>query len=356
MMCYFIVRKSYTKKIYPLSYTLPSRKYRLFLLLITLYSLFTYFGGDIKNDRELVEGGYQAAAYSDFFNVEQIYITFAKYAFGYLLLWKVYVYGLCIFITMWSLNRMDKRNSLTLLFYVLLFLPSMGATRGVLAYSVYLLACYYIIMGGNTKIRIVGFILLFCTYFLHTSMSIPILLFFVSRLRINRIIAISFIISIPLISGTINNIIMPYLESNSDFMASQMGFKYKQYVQNEDVEFQTSLPLRIYNFATYIFLSLCLYFSVTASWKNKLTIYCERIVTICFFLAYIGAVIALCDFQNNGVIARRFFTISMFLIFIVIPELINTKHLSWIKSKQLIDFGFFRVNWFFAMMLWNEIS
>lgn len=355
LMCYFLAKKGVTSRIYPQSKSMISNKYHQFFFLVTLYSMFTFFGGDIKNDKEMVEGGYQAAAYSEFFNVEYIYVLFAKYAFSYLLLWKIYVYGLCIFITMWTLKLMKRKDSLTLLFYTLMFLPSMGATRGVLAYSVFILATYFI-KEGCIKERIVGYLMLFSTYFLHSSMTIPIILFFISGVKLSRIIVLSFVISIPVISGLINGVIMPFLEESPVFMASQMGFKYQQYIYNEDVELQTSLPLRIYNNATYIFLALCLFFSLTAGWKIKLSNYVRSIVNVCFFLAYIGAVIALCEFQNNDVIARRFFTMSSFFFFIIIPELINLRHLSWMKSKLLIDFGFFRVNWFFAMMLWNEIS
>lgn len=355
LLCYLIVRKYVTARTYPRSIVFDSKEYVRFFTLVLLFSLFTFFGGDIKNDKEMVEGGFKAAAYSDFFSIEKIYVIFAQYSFGFLLLWKLYVYGLCILVTMLTLNRMGRKDSHSLLFYTLMFLPSMGATRSVLAFSVFILAVYMIV-EGTTKDKIVGFLLLISTYLLHSSMILPILLFFISKLRLNRVVVAVFVVSVPIISSIINNNLMPYLENNPAFMASQVGYKYEQYINNEDVTFDSSLPLRIFNYATYIFLSLCIYFSVTAGWKKKLSNFSTRIVSICFFLAYIASVIALCDFQNSDLIARRFISIDLFILFIVMPELIQSRHLSWAKSWVVIGLGFLRVNWFFAMMLWNEIS
>ena len=355
LLCFLIVKRYVTSRTYPCSYLLNNKVYGVFFVIVALFSFFTFFGGDIKNDREMVEGGFRVAAYSDYFSIEKIYVFFAEYSFGILLLWKIYVYGSCILITMWTLKKMNRKDSLTLLFYTLLFLPSMGATRGVLAYSVFLLATY-LIVEGNTKEKFLGYPILIGTYLLHTSMVLPILLFFVSKIKLNRFIVILLFFSVPIISVIINKAIMPYLESNPVFMASQMGFKYQQYIYNEDVEFASSFTSRVYNFVTYIYIAICLFYSVTAGWKKKLSKYSRRIVTICFFLAYIGSILSLCDFQNNDVIARRFFSMSLFLIFIAMPELILTRHISQLKTKILIIFGFLRVNWFFAMMLWNEIS
>ena len=187
-------------------------------------------------------------------------------------------------------------------------------------------------------------------------MAIPIVLFFVSKIKLKKILVISLLVSIPFVSGIINEVIMPYLENDAMFMASQMGFKYQQYVYNEDVTFQTSFMQRIFNASTYLFTGLCLALSVCANWKIKLTKYATRLLSVCFFLSYLAGVISLCDFQNSDVIARRFFTMVMYLLYLIIPEIIHSQYLSWKQVKFLLVFGLFRVNWFFAMMLWNEVS
>ena len=355
LLCNYQTKKGISSKIYPQSYSLSSNQYKKILLLFLLYSLFTFFGGDIHNDREMVEGGYQAAAYSDYFNVEYIYILFAQFSFGKLVIWKFYVYGTTILFTIWTLKRLNQVNSWYLLFFILLFLPIMGATRGVLAFSVYLFAAYFILEGKIIN-KILSIILFISTYFLHASMAIPILLFFVSKIKLNKIFVVSLLISIPFVSGIINEVIMPYLENDAMFMASQMGYKYQQYVYNEDVTFESSFMQRIFNGTTYLYTGLCLALAVCANWKIKLTKYAKRLLSVCFFLSYLAGVISLCDFQNNDVIARRFFTMVMYLLYMIIPELIHTHYLSWKQVKYLLVFGLFRVNWFFAMMLWNEVS
>ena len=354
-ICFYLAYTGFRKDPYH-SCKVQSGIYKKLIFFMSLYALFTFFGGDIKRDKEFVEqGGYIAANLNLFNSMDDIYIIFAQYSFGQLVIWKALVYLPCIYFAIQTFKRLNRFNYSTLLFFILFFQVSIGSTRGVLGYSIYLYGLSLTVSRSNVT-TLIGHIVIISTFFLHNQMLVPIMLYYLSYIPLNRKRIIVLLVSIPIIITFVNFILIPYLETDEMFRASRLGFKYQSYIENEDIEFLTSIPQKLYTTLTYIVVGLSFLWSLKAEIYKSIPIVYLRIIRICFYLIYIFLILSNIDILNIDVVAGRYFSMTTFFIFIIIPIIFENKLISKNKYNFLIKLAAFKVNLFFAWMLWNEIS
>ena len=179
-ICFFYARKGAKKDLLGYAPRKINRSlFKNFFLLIFIFSLINSVGGDYAKYKEFVEGGYLDSFYYDNFGYEKIYIYLASISSGSLFIWKIFVYGITVFITYYSVIKYNKYGNIVLLMITICILPSYGITRAVLAYSIFLLGVLTFYKDG-TKYKLFGILLMLSSYTAHTSMIITILLFHLS--------------------------------------------------------------------------------------------------------------------------------------------------------------------------------
>ena len=147
--------------------------YLLFLLFL-LYSLYTFFGGDDSRYEFFVTEDYLDTS-KDFKGIEPLYVTIASITGGHFLLWKLIVYGASLLLTFIVLRRTGSLNYTALCAFTVSALASYGSTRGVLAYSAFLLAI--VLLGEETIMhKLVGAVLAVLSISAHSSMILPVFL------------------------------------------------------------------------------------------------------------------------------------------------------------------------------------
>ena len=94
--------------------------YKQLFFLFIMFSLFTFFGGDIKRDLEFVKEEFEYADIYEHIGREQIYIFIASISHKTLLIYKFFIYVPALLITYYSLKLTNKDNYVTLLLFLCL--------------------------------------------------------------------------------------------------------------------------------------------------------------------------------------------------------------------------------------------
>lgn len=351
-VCFFYARKYAWKSSFQYSSQNNRRKlFNNFFILIVLYSLFNSFGGDVSRYKEFVEGAYLDAFYYDVFHYESIYVYLASISHGYFLLWKFFVYGLTVFITYYSALKYNGPSNLIILIITICILPSYGITRGVLAYSIYLLGVN-VFYQQKFKYRILGVLLIMSSYAAHTSMIVPILLFPLSFIKLTpKKLKIALCLA-PVFITIINNVPL-IIESVFGGSNNMILYKFNTY-SNEDKDAYNayrSFLTMIYGVIDFVFIIYLLYQGIKSSFKNEHNKKFDHLIMTCFMLAYISILFKFSDNYASAVLYQRYFTMIPFFIYFIVPYFYNQCD-SKRPLKTIVSLGYLKVNFFFLMELY----
>lgn len=355
---YMCVMVAY-KKVTPISSStlnlnerIGESSYRWFFICAFLFSLFTFFGGDAARYKEFVESSYQDSYYMDFFAFEKFYIWLASKSMGSIEIWKSIVYGAALIASYITLKRTGLGNYYALLCFAFCALPSYGSTRGVLAYSTFLLGLTFLDIK-KWKVMAAGVLLVLGSYFFHSSMVLPIVLlpfalcFELNKKRVYILLAL-FPIFVTLVAQ-----VPDYIMGGGLDFASQSAYKYEQYVlQSEggDIEYYGSFLTRVYDYFNLLFIPLAVWICLKNTFKYNVDTTTKLIIKISFYLAYVSLVIKFSGIVAADFFYGRYFTMVPFILYLAIPKaLLSNGEVKWFKRILFLAFIKESLMWFMTL-------
>lgn len=327
--------------------------YKRVFLLFLAYSLFTFFGGDKTRYQEFVEGGYQDAAYYDFYKFEPLYVYLASISFGKVVIWKFYVYGLALVITFFTLKRLKLDHFESLLAFTIFCLVSYGSTRALLAYSIYMFGVSFL---KEEKVipKCIGFIIIVLSYFAHTSMVLPILLSSAYFVKLTKFRLLLLAILFPFLILVVNSLPNYIMMGNFDY-ASQAVYKFEAYTTVEEHERSYGSILTLgYEILSYLVLLPPLFYCVREEIRSKFTSIESFLVKVPFLLTYLAFVIKFSEFPTAGVVFSRYFMMAPFFMYPVIFPILKGSSKGKKIIRYIIMMGGARICYFFLMNMYYE--
>ena len=350
-LCFFYARKWAKKDLLGYSdYRCNRSVYKHFFLLIFIYSLINSVGGDYSRYKEFVEGGYLDSFYYDNFGYEKLYIYLASISRGSLFIWKIFVYGITVFLTYCSVIRFNRYGNLILLMITICILPSYGITRAVLAFSIYLLGVLTFYKDGK-KYKLLGLLLILSSYGAHTSMIIPILLFPLSFVKLTPKRLILAICLAPFIITIINSI-PSIIESILGDSNSMLLYKFNTYSNEGKDAYNAyrSFLSSIYGVLDLVLIMTILYYALKSLFKKEHSSQYRHIVMICFMMAYISLIFKFSDLFASAILYQRFFNMVPFFVYFIVPEFAQQG--SRKDFKIITSLGYLKVSFFFVMEMY----
>lgn len=350
-VCFFYASKSARKDMLMHSSKKYSKSvYQSFFLLIGIFSLINSVGGDYARYKEFVEGGYLDSFYYDNFGYEKLYIYLASISRGSLLIWKIFVYGLSVFISYYSVVKYKNSSGIILLMVTICILPSYGITRAVLAYSIYLLGVI-IFYQQTFRHKIWGVVLILCSYAAHTSMIIPILLFPLSFIKLTPKRLVIAICLAPFIITAINNI-PSVIESLLGDSNSMLLYKFNTYSNEEKDAYNAyrSFLSTIYGVMDFVLIMTIICYAIKSLFKREHNALYKHIVMTSFLMAYFSLIFKFSDLYASAILYQRFFTMIPFFIYFIIPDFVSQG--SRKEFNIITRLGYITVSFFFVMEMY----
>lgn len=310
-----------------------NRGVKFLFLLFLMYSLFTFFGGDNARYEYFATEDYLDTN-RDFRGIEPLYAVIAGLVGGNFLLWKLIVYGVALVITYLTLKRLNTLNYVSLFAFTLYALVSYGTTRGVLAYSVYLLGITFI-ASPKFILKLLGILLTISSISAHSSMMLPVFLLPLIFVKLDRGIIWILILAFPLFLLLFNQF-YPYLFTNQDLLDTQTGYKLGVYTDEaESVGTGSSLLLSIRLILDYVAIIMGLYYSLKADSKGVLPKAVTCVVRIVFYVFYVAMLIRFSTMQGGEFISTRYVTLIPFLLYVSWPFMLNQKSVFTKQSQNI---------------------
>lgn len=309
------------------------RGIKFLFVLFLMYSLFTFFGGDNARYEYFATEDYLDTS-RDFRGIEPLYAFIAGFVGGNFLLWKLVVYGVALLTTYLTLKRLNALNFVSLFAFTLYALVSYGTTRGVLAYSIYLLGITFI-SSPKFILKLLGVLFAIVSISAHSSMMLPVFLLPLMFLKLDRGKIWIMILMFPLLLLLFNQL-YPYLFTNQDLLDTQTGYKLGVYTEEADtVGTGSSLLLSLRLVLDYVAIIMGLYYSLKADSKGLLPKAVTYSVRIVFFVFYVAMLIRFSNMQGGEFISTRYVTLIPFLLYVSWPFMLNKKSVFTKQSQNI---------------------
>lgn len=294
----------------------------IFYVLALLFSLYTFFGGDAQRYEEFVTSGYLDYDNELVHEHEEVYVWIARFVKGNFLLWKVIVYGLALSLVYQSSKRLKCNNYTTILGFSLLAFLSYGATRGVLAYSVFVFGLSFL-DDKKLLLRIIGIGIIISSIAFHSSM-LPLVLFTpLTYFRVRKSGFVLILIVLIVILSSIAGIFSGLLENIDIFGFS--GQKLLLYADelSIDVNYNRGLLIDARLYCCYGLNVWGVIKILKADINQELPLGIDRIGRICLYLCILSLVILASPFPGNTIVFTRYMTMINFYIFFTWSTLLS---------------------------------
>ena len=320
----------------------------LLFVLFLLYSLFIFYGGDNARYENFVTSN-GTTSEPELGGIDPLYAVLANMTAGNFVLWKLIVYGTALLLTFWALKRLNALNYLALFAFTTFCLSSYGATRGVLACSILVLAISFI-TDRSIILKAAGVLLAVFSISAHSSMILPVLLLPLSLVKLDNRKIVILLIMFPVLLS-FYNALYPALFSNESLMDMQTGYKLQTYTdETENVGSGSSLLMSLHLFLDYIVIIMSLFYSLKADNKGVLPKTVSFLVRCSFLLFYVAMLINFSNMPGGDFISTRYMTLIPFFLFITWPFIINNK-VVFTRGKQNLYFNVSVINIAFLFLM-----
>ena len=300
------------KELYKLVYSSEVKALCVVFALVFAYSLYTGWGGDNKRYQEFVEGGYENFFLLDFFSFEELYVFIAMYTRSFIL-WKIIVYGSAIFLSIWSIKRLQVDNLITLFSFALIPMSSYGSTRAGLAYSIFLFGYTFLSQNKLYK-QAIGLCIVFLSWKAHSSMILPILLTSFTFFKVTKTRMYILLVLFPIMVMLFNKYYLVFL--GSSVMDGSISIeKYETYTEGEYAT-NVSTVGSILRFLFGFVIIPPIYYGMKGMYNKTLDEKYHKICKLSFLMAYISFVIYF-SVLDNITFFNRYFTMIPFFLYIV---------------------------------------
>lgn len=334
LFCFWVVYPRWKTSFY---YTTKGRidKNTLIFLFILFFafSLFTFFGGDNARYEEFVTEGYKYYGQGVLDDHEPLYVELSKIADGNFILWKILVYGLALIATYYTIKRLNCNTYTTYLSFILFALLSYGATRAVLAYSVFLLGVT--MFASEKKIqKCFGIIISGASITAHSSMILPLVLLPLSLVPLTKkkviVILLSFPISV-VAFNQLSSMLFEYIPA-----LGMAGTKLEVYTDTDlsIIGYNKSFLMDIRYVFDYVTVGLLLFLSIKSDVLKSVPKTIAYVIRISMWLCYCALVINFSKLPNGDIMFQRYFGMIPFFLYITWPF--------WLRNSEILPKKFFK--------------
>jgi len=276
------------------------------LLGILVFCVFSYWGGDyfhyyFSYDNSFIDT-----------HIEPIYIFLAKNSPTYSV-WRFYIWGVALIMVTKLLNKYNNSKFIIFIIFVSISLLDFSYGRASLSMA-FLFAGYYLI--SIRKKTLLGFALLFCSFFFHRSAAFGIVLFFlayifpIKRARTLLLYAIIFIFAYFSLSDFIGSF-LGYDVDYDDAMG-QVVSRGQRYLEREERESGIGGLCRDVLDKIPIYLSFLLFVKIVS--KKYIKNYPKDILlfsNVSFIMILIASLLAYNTVYQTQVMYERFLQFSL---------------------------------------------
>lgn len=339
IICFFISYKNYItyQRVGNVFHRNKTHTIMILFLLFFLTTMFTLRSGDDLRYREFVETLSFYYGERNFDAFEYYYYIVAELVNHNYYYWKIVVYVPALILVYVSIIRLNVNTFSTYMAFAIFCLPSYGATRGVLAYSLFLFG-YSFLAKFHLKTLFLAFFIIISTRLAHSSMVLPIVLtplvfFKLNKKRIWLLVAL-----FPVIVYAFNNI-YPMLYTNDYFMEEQYGNKFNTYTdadKNAGAHYFSSILSTINGIYGIIAVFVMLLYSMMLDINKKLPPQISKLIHISFYIFYIALVIVFSNMIGKVAISMRYFMMIPFFLFVVWPYFLSETNICTPRNHEAL--------------------
>lgn len=326
--------------------------YKQLFFLFAMFSLFTFFGGDIKRDLEFVKEEFEYADLYEHIGREQIYVFFASISHKHLFIYKVLIYIPALIFTSFSLKLTRKDNYVTLLLFVMFALTSYGATRGVLAFSIFVLG---VIFYCREKLlyKALGIAIMLSSYFFHATMLAVFVLFMLSHIKLKKPILLILVLLFPVFVKGID-VVMSLFDSGGLLSAFEYAtYKFQNYTeQHSDMTSYGSILTTISDYLNMFFILGAFLYALKSYFKTEVRKESVLLFNTGFFLLYFALVFRFSDMPANQMLYSRLFGMCPFFLYLPYADYFTV---NGNVRKGLLFFAWFafiKINYMFMTLFY----
>lgn len=287
-------------------------------ILVLLFSSFAFTGGDEVRYEEFVTEDFDI----DFHPIEPVYALIAGFVNGNYTYWRLIVYWSSVVLSFFAMKRMNCLNFTTITAYVLLALVSVGTTRGVLAYSIFVLG-YSFFDSKYIWGKLIGVMLVLLSIAFHDSMLLPVVLTPLTLIKPTRGRLLLILFLTPLVA-----VLITYAfdfigrGGNSEYLIRSED-KLGAYTERGGGTTDSFL-MRVLIYLRYVVVTFLVFFALKAEQKLVLPRSVSSLIRVSLFL-YIGSMVLFLTspIQGAGFIATRYLTMIPFFLYITWPFYLN---------------------------------
>ncbi|MBR5562767.1 MAG: EpsG family protein [Bacteroidales bacterium] len=199
-----------------------TNSYKMFFILVVLFSTFGYITGDYFHYQEIFDSysiGYSLG------HVEPIYIKIAKYVDGNYSLWRFIVWTAATLLYILTMRKLKVNPAVASLCFALFPMFYFCSHRQSLAFSIVFLAIVMLMESDKKRIpKIIAIGLFVLSLYFHRSMLIYIFIFLIAFIPLNRNAYIVILCLFPVIYHYIGDI-LGYL-MNMSFLSDDLAEGY----------------------------------------------------------------------------------------------------------------------------------
>lgn len=229
----YVILLFFSWKSLRLDFTLKSFNRKFLIIGIFIFFLFPFFGGDYFHYMEIfdkLKDGYTG-------HMETIYLYIAQFT-GYYTVWRIIVWGSCLFLILNTFQRLDVKYDYCLFFCITLYMLWLSYARVSLAMALVFWGLSYLVKPIHHH-RLFSFFLgivaIGCSYFFHKSALFGIGMASCSLLTIkmNKSQMIILILLIPLFLGIAENFLNAFMDLKTDAESLQSISSGQSYMSGE---------------------------------------------------------------------------------------------------------------------------
>lgn len=297
-------------------------KYFFLWLFITIYSTFEFTGGDFFNYLTIYNRNVSTSY--ERIHLETFYYWLIQILPSDYFVWRFTVWGLAGFFWIQAIKNLKQNVQFAgLMFLLIVFFLFVGGRQALcLSVLYYALTIYHKKGVYKLKNAVIFLILIVCSYFLHKTAIVYILIMFISMLPLGKRAFLLSLILFPVIYKIFDNISFLFIAEISEFN-DEGASSMEGYMNGENIVSNFNGQIRIFINRLPIFLLLAysiwkIYFK-----KDKITPTYNTLLRMSFILIYISYLFV--GRNISAYIAPRFWDASLFPITLFITGYMNDK-------------------------------
>ena len=312
--------------------------YRFFFFFLILFSVCCSVSGDFFHYKIMVEDYDFSVGASN--HGEEVYGIIIKFVEKNYLLFRTIVWGGALLV----MRRVIKNYNIdiynTLFFFCCLYFLTFANARASLAMSIYFWGISIILNKNGKTSKLIGMLLIVCSYFFHNSMIVAIGMSLICFMPFNRKIISSLFILLPVILLIFSRFVLFIVNDSTLFSDEELLSKYEFYSGRETAKANwRGILYEWLGYACFIIPFVIITYKLFFS--NIQIIISNAILNlykISFGLIFIAFLFLSLDIQGKVFFYRILF-MTFIPISIMIGYLIEENIISYITYKRLVLFG-----------------